>query len=89
MISPQHSEIPTKYRYILDRINRQGVQSWLNPEKLGPDLDGLTYLCKFAYFTGLLNKAELADILELTKKEKKELVKSWYNDHREKGCGTC
>lgn len=89
MLEPRHPSIISHFTNLLSRVGAEGVDSWLNPEKLKPDLDGLIYLCKFGYFTGVLTKAEIGRVLDLKPPERKELIKSWYDDHREKGCGTC
>ena len=89
MLPRAHASINAHFTNLLARIGSEGVDSWLDPKKLNPDLDGLIYLCKFAYFTGMLTKAEISRVLDLDSAERKALVKSWYDDHREKGCGTC
>ena len=89
MISPDHPEIPERYKMLYERIQAHGVEQWLKDKRTEPNLEGLIYLCKFAFFTALITKAEIARILELTPAERRQLVKGWYDDHREKGCGTC
>jgi len=89
MIAPDSPDILPRFQELKRRIQAQGVDSWLNPDKTTPDREGLLYLCKFAFFTGIVTKAEIARILELDRQERKELVKSWYDEHRERGCGTC
>ncbi|KMY67319.1 hypothetical protein AAU61_10725 [Desulfocarbo indianensis] len=89
MISPDHPDIPRRYEALYQRVRAQGVEQWLKENLEGPSLEGLIYLCKFAFFTALITKAEIGSILELDAGERRQLVKSWYDDHREKGCGTC
>lgn len=89
MIDAQDPVINTHYEMMHQRIKDAGVASWLNDEKLVPSRDGLIYLCKFAFFTSLITKAELGRLLQLDKNERKQMVKGWYDDHRKKGCGTC
>jgi hypothetical protein len=55
----------------------------------GPSQESLIYLCKFCFFTALFTKSQIGQILKADRAEVKFLVKSWYNDHRAKGCGTC
>ncbi len=89
MIAENDPGIPKKFQELRDRIAAQGVEQWLAEKADQPSLDSLVYLCKFGFFTGILTKAEIATILGLDRQERKALVKSWYDDHREKGCGTC
>lgn len=89
MIAPDSPDILPRFQELKRRIQAHGVDSWLNSDKATPDRDGLVYLCKFAFFTGIVTKAEIGRILELDRQERKELVKSWYDEHRERGCGTC
>ena len=89
MIAPDHPELAERYRMMYERVKNQGVEQWLKENLEGPNVDGLVYLCKFAFFTGIITKAEIGRLLELSTAERRNLVKSWYDDHREKGCGTC
>ncbi len=89
MIAPDHPELTERYHMLYKRVQDQGVEQWLKDNLDGPSVDGLVYLCKFAFFTALITKAEIGRILEIDKTERRALVKSWYDDHREKGCGTC
>lgn len=89
MIDPNDPQIPKMHARLLARIKAQGVEAWLSPKAQPADLESLTYLCKFAYFTGMLQKAEIGAILGLSREERKQMVRAWYDDHREKGCGTC
>ena len=89
MISPDDPSIPASFEWLLAHIEAQGVKQWVEDKGAGPDLEGLTYLCKFAFFTGILTKAQIGDILKLDRKERKHLVKEWYDSHRARGCGTC
>jgi len=82
-------EIPSLHQQLHLRIAAQGVEGWLS-DKAGPaGLESLVYLCKFAFFTGILTKAEIGRVLGADRAELKALVKGWYDDHRAKGCGTC
>lgn len=89
MIAPDHPELSKRYHMLYQRVQAQGVEQWLKESLSGPSVEGLVYLCKFAFFTALITKAEIGSLLDLTKAERRALVKSWYDDHREKGCGTC
>jgi hypothetical protein len=89
MIDHDHPELIQRYEMMYKRVRDQGVEQWLKENLEGPSVDGLVYLCKFAYFTGIITKSEIGSLLELTTVERKNLVKGWYDDHREKGCGTC
>ena len=70
-------------------IESQGAGQWIEERIHERDEATLVYLAKFAYMTGLINKAALKTYLDVDSKQAKELVKQWYKDHREKGCGTC
>lgn len=89
MIDQDHPELNKRFQMMYQRVRDQGVEQWLKDNLDGPSPDGLVYLCKFAFFTGIITKAEIGSLLELSRAERKQLVKSWYDDHREKGCGTC
>ncbi len=70
-------------------IREQEVIDWV-VEKLGDRTEeNLVFLTKFAYMTGLINKADIKRYLDVDAKEAKKLVKQWYDEHREKGCGIC
>ena len=70
-------------------IRDQEVVNWVVDRIEDRTPETLTYLAKFAYMTGLINKAEIKRFLNLDSRAVKKLVKSWYDDHRERGCGTC
>jgi hypothetical protein len=89
MLSDQDPSISHSYNGLLRRIEAQGVAPWLEGKVKGPDREGLIFLCKFGFFTGILTKAEIGATLRLDRQELKLLVRSWYDDHRAKGCGTC
>ena len=89
MIPPQDPTIPESFHRLLARIAAQGVSQWVEGKVDGPSLEALIYLCKFSFFTGILTKGEIGEVLGLDRQELKHLVKSWYDDHRAKGCGTC
>lgn len=89
MIAENDPAIPEEFQRLRARIAAQGVEQWLADKDERPSRDSLIYLCKFGFFTGILTKAEIARILRLDRQERKALIKSWYDDHREKGCGTC
>ena len=89
MISEQDPRIPEHYHSLMRLIEAQGVRQWTEDKVHGPDLAGLVYLCKFGFFTGILTKAQIGQILGLDRADLKHLVKSWYDDHRARGCGTC
>lgn len=89
MIEQDHPELKKRYQMMYQRVRDQGVEQWLKENLDGPSPEGLVYLCKFAFFTGIITKSEIGRLLELNPAERKQLVKSWYDDHREKGCGTC
>lgn len=55
----------------------------------GPNLESVTYLCKFCWFTALITKAQIGQTLQMDHRELRDLVRGWYDDHRAKGCGTC
>ena len=89
MIPADDPSIAPRFHKLHRRIQAQGVEDWLKDLPPTPDLESLTYLCKFAFFTALITKSEIGAILGLDRKERRLLVKSWYDDHRKKGCGTC
>ncbi|KIX11196.1 hypothetical protein [Dethiosulfatarculus sandiegensis] len=89
MIRTDDSVIPERFDNLWKMIKAHGAEQWLEDKGVGPDLEGLTYLCRFAFFTGLISKGEVARQLELTGPERKKLIKTWYDIHREKGCGAC
>jgi hypothetical protein len=89
MIKANHPELTPRYHMLYKRVQDQGVEQWLKENLEGPSVEGLVYLCKFAFFTGIITKAEIGRLLELSPDERRNLVKSWYDDHRQKGCGTC
>lgn len=92
MIAPDDPSIETSYRRLVALVEAAGVKRWAQ-ERLdalgGPSLESLVYLCKFGFFTALLTKAQIGQFLGADRGELKALVKSWYDDHRAKGCGTC
>ncbi len=89
MIDPSDPNIRPRHAELLARIRAQGVEGWLSEKAQPPSLDSLVYLCKFAYFTGMLQKSQIGAILGVSRDELKRLVRAWYDDHRQKGCGTC
>lgn len=89
MIKENDPRIKVHFDDLYQLIVKQGVEQWTEERDPQPDLEGLVYLCKFSFFTAILTKAEIARILDIDRAELKKLVKSWYDDHREKGCGTC
>ena len=89
MIQPQDPALKANIEHLRGLIADQGVEQWLKEMGPEPTVEALIYLCKFGFFTGILSKAQIADFLQVERKELKPLVKSWYDDHREKGCGTC
>jgi hypothetical protein len=89
MLTDNDPIIPGLCQSLIARIKAQGVEQWLDQKKKSLNLSTLVYLCKFAYFTGIVTKAEIGRILNLEPPERKQLIRSWYDDHREKGCGTC
>ncbi len=89
MINEKDASIPHSYDRLLKRIAAQGVAPWIEGKVKGPDRDGLIFLCKFGFFTGILTKAEIGEFLRADRRELKSLVRGWYDDHRAKGCGTC
>ena len=89
MIKDSDPSIEAKFHWLFAKIKSTGVEQWAEAKNPQPDLEGLVYLCKFGFFTGILTKAQIGQILGLSRSERKHLVKSWYDDHREKGCGTC
>jgi hypothetical protein len=92
MLSPDDPSIAPSHQALVGRIEAAGVMRWAR-EKLdalgGPSLESLVYLCKFCFFTALVTKAQIGQILGADRAEVKALVRSWYDDHRAKGCGTC
>lgn len=70
-------------------IKAQEVLDWVLDRIEDRSEENLIYLTKFAYMTGVINKAEIKRFLGVDSKGAKALVRQWYNDHREKGCGTC
>lgn len=70
-------------------IKAQQVLDWVLDKIEDRSQETLTYLTKFAYMTGVINKGDIKRFLGVDSKGAKALVKQWYDDHREKGCGTC
>jgi hypothetical protein len=70
-------------------IRDQEVVNWVVDKVAQPTPENLVYLAKFAYMTGLINKAGLKTYLGVDGIEAKRLVRRWYDDHRRRGCGTC
>jgi hypothetical protein len=89
MIGPDDPSLPGAYQKLYAFLSSHGLGQWLEELAKGPNPDGLVYLCKFGFFTGLLTKAQIGSILKITPAERRQLVKKWYDDHRAKGCGTC
>lgn len=89
MLNPDHPDITARHNQLRRAIAAQGVEGWLSDKADHPSVDSLVYLCKFAFFTGILTKSQIGGLLEADRAELKSLVKSWYDDHRAKGCGTC
>jgi hypothetical protein len=89
MLNPDHPDIARRRGQLRAAIAAQGVEGWLSEIADQPTLESLIYLCKFAFFTGILTKSQIGQMLGADRAELKGLVKSWYDDHRQKGCGTC
>ena len=70
-------------------IRRNAVRAWVDEYLDQPSPQNLQYLVKFAYMTGLINKAQIRHYLQIDRLESKKLVRKWYDEHRETGCGTC
>ncbi|MCB2192935.1 MAG: hypothetical protein KQI62_15295 [Deltaproteobacteria bacterium] len=88
-MSQDHPDIAKRHQQLRSAIKAQGVEGWLSEKADSPSRESLIYLCKFAFFTGILTKSQIGRMLEADRAELKGLVKSWYDDHRAKGCGTC
>lgn len=82
-------EIAMHHEYLRRAIAAQGVEGWLSEKAQPVGLDSLIYLCKFAFFTGILTKSQIGRFLGADRAELRALVKGWYDDHRARGCGTC
>ena len=89
MLKQDDPSIPSSCHTLLAHLKSHGVSQWAEDKVKSHDRDALIYLCKFSYFTGILTKAEIGRYLKLDRPELKKLIKSWYDDHRSKGCGTC
>jgi len=89
MIEPGHPSIREHCLSLARRIEAQGAGQWLEGRIERLDRDTLLYLCKFAFMTALITKAQIAEMLQLDRQELKLLVRGWYDDHRRKGCGIC
>lgn len=89
MIEPGHPSIRDNCLSLIRLIQAQGAGQWLEGRTERLDRDTLLYLCKFAFMTALVTKAQMAVILEADRQELKQLVRGWYDDHRRKGCGMC
>lgn len=89
MLSPDHPDIASRHRQLRASIATQGVEGWLSEIADEPSRESLIYLCKFAFFTGILTKSQIGELLGADRAELKGLVRGWYDDHRRKGCGTC
>ena len=89
MIQPSDPRLIANIKHLKGLIQAQGVEQWLKEMADEPTVEALIYLCKFGFFTGILTRAQIADMLQVERKALKPLVKSWYDDHLAKGCGTC
>lgn len=89
MIDAADPQIEPLFLQLKRRVEAHGVQDWLTEKAASPSRDALIYLCKFGFFTAILTKAEIAEILQMDRAELRATVKSWYDDHRARGCGTC
>lgn len=89
MIDRRDPNIAAGCQSLLKSIRAQGVEGWLREISDPPTLEDLVYLCKFAFFTGIVTKSEIARLLQADRAERKALVRSWYDEYREKGCGAC
>jgi hypothetical protein len=89
MIRSDDPVIPQRFNDLWKLIKGHGAEQWIEDKGVGPDLEGLTYLCRFAFFTGLISKGEVGEQLGLSGPERRKLIKTWYDIHREKGCGAC
>ena len=86
------SDVPSfdqNFDHLLGLIQEEKVADWVEDKAGERTPETLRYLAKFAYMTGLINKAEIRRYLGVSASEAKSLVRQWYKDHREKGCGTC
>ncbi|MBU0516410.1 MAG: hypothetical protein KJ621_16760 [Proteobacteria bacterium] len=70
-------------------IRQNAVRTWVDDRLDEPSAENLTYLAKFAYLTGLINKSEIGTYLDLDRAQVKALVRKWYEEHRKTGCGMC
>ncbi|MCF8034118.1 MAG: hypothetical protein K9K66_15565 [Desulfarculaceae bacterium] len=89
MRSRNDPEIAKQHAVLQQAIIAQGVKAWLSEKAQPASLDSLIYLCKFAFFTGILTKSQIGQVLGADRPEVKALVRGWYDDHRARGCGTC
>ena len=89
MLDPDHPDIARRHQQLRRAIAARGVEGWLADKADHPSVDSLIYLCKFAFFTGILTKSQIGECLGADRAELKDLVRGWYDDHRRKGCGTC
>lgn len=89
MIRPGDPDLIRHHRRLRELIREQGVEPWLHQKGAQPSVEALVYLCKFGFFTGILTKAQIAGLLKIPRSQLRPLVKGWYDDHRQRGCGTC
>lgn len=89
MIQSGDPTIEPNYHRLKAMIKAHGVEQWTEGKADEPSVDSLIYLCKFAFFTAILTKSQIGEVLKADKTELKKLVKAWYDSHRERGCGTC
>jgi hypothetical protein len=80
---------PERFARLAALIRRNAVRTWVDDRLDDPSPENLTYLVKFAYLTGLINKAQIRDYLDMDRIQAKKQVREWYDQHRQKGCGMC
>ncbi len=83
------AELDENFDRLIRIIRREEVVDWVVDKIDERTPETLLYLVKFAYMTGLINKNEIKRFLGIDSKKAKGLVRQWYTDHRERGCGTC
>lgn len=82
-------DLERSFDRLIKLIREQEVVNWVLDKIDDRTPENLVYLAKFAYMTGLINKVDIKHLLKVDSKRAKELVRQWYTDHRERGCGTC
>ncbi len=82
-------QLEEAFSWLQERIRSAGLEQWLEDFPSEPTPEAVERLARFAYFTGIVNKAELGKVLGLDRKGLKETIARWYEHQRRTGCGAC